>query len=117
MPPAKTNERTRHDWRELGFYYESDNDAHGSPEHGPQIGADVLLRWQLKLGNLVHRKLLTSPASEVVMGSRLEELPFPFHPPRVSELHNSRDTNFLRPSSQYALPLARRERPNEGDEE
>src|SRR6266568_5266328 len=54
---------------------------------GAQIGAEVLLRRQLKLGNLVHRKLLGLAAKRGLWVLVTEELPLPFQPPRTSDSH------------------------------
>jgi hypothetical protein len=48
-------------------------------EDGAQVGVDVLLRRELKLGNLVHREVSSARlAARLMMGSRSEELLFSF---------------------------------------
>ncbi len=59
---------------------------------GAQIGAEVLLRRQFKLGNLVHWKLLGLAGKRDRWCLVTEELPLPFQPPRTSDSHNLRDT-------------------------
>jgi hypothetical protein len=51
------------------------------------------LRRQLKLGNLVHWEVSSTSLGGEAFTLGFEELPFSFHPPRVSDSHNSRDTN------------------------
>ena len=56
-----------------------------------QIGAEVLLRRQLKLGNLVHWKLLGLAGKRDRWVLVTEELPLPFQPPRTFDSHTLRE--------------------------
>jgi hypothetical protein len=78
---------------DLVLQHDFQGDADRALEEGPQIGSEVLLRGQLKLGNLVHGNAPRPRRQARPFTLGFEELPFSFHPPRISESHNSRDTN------------------------
>src|SRR6266540_928581 len=86
------------------------DDLQGDPDRAlaedAQISAEVLLRRQFKLGNLVHRKLLGLAAKRGRSGLDSEELPLPLQPPRTSDSHNLRDTTRSTRSSRSREPTS-----------